>query len=74
MATLTGNPKTHKFCAFCKRWSGDANLTFVSKTVGFKFTRDVSAKCMATNNSKRADMNASSCKDYSPNALVDGLL
>lgn len=74
MAKMTANPKTHKFCAFCRRWSGDADLNFKNKNVGFEFTRGVNAKCMATNNTKYSENNAHSCRDYAVKELVSGAL
>ena len=73
MAVATYHPKRGPKCAFCKRWDGDAKLTFKSPVVGFQYTTGVYGKCMATN-SNQASTNGAGCKKYEPSVEASRLL
>jgi len=73
MGKNTAHPKNGSKCAFCKRWNGDAALTFKSPVVGFQFSTGVFGKCMATN-SNQASTNGAGCKNYEPSVEASRLL
>jgi len=65
MATTTGNPGQSK-CAFCKRWTGDANLT--NQGIGRGLIRfEISARgtCTASGNHiQKSAVDGSGCRNY----------
>lgn len=75
MAKQVAHPKQVKFCVFCKRWNGNADLEFKSPTAGFQFTTGVPGKCMATNGViGSTGNNTSNCKRYEPSVEASRLL
>lgn len=72
MAKQVAHPKRMKYCVFCKRWNGNADLEFKSPTTGFQFTTGVYGKCMATNATKHS--NGYDCKHYEPSVEANRLL
>jgi hypothetical protein len=73
MATQVLHPKNGKRCAFCKRWNGNANLTFKNPQAGFEYMLGVYGKCMA-NNSNQPSSGGTSCPKYEPNVEAYRLL
>ena len=73
MAKQIAHPKRTKYCAFCKRWNGNADLEFKSPTTGFQFTTGVYGKCMATN-SNQPSTAGSNCRNYEPSVEASRLL
>jgi hypothetical protein len=67
------HPKNGPKCAFCKRWTGDADLVFKHPTTGFEFSAGVFGKCMATN-STQPSTGGSSCKKYEPSVEASRIL
>lgn len=70
----TAHPKKSKYCVFCNRWDGDAKLTLVNSSVGFKFVPNVFGKCAIKNAQRPASFTGSTCKDYSPSREAEKLL
>ena len=73
MGKAIAHPKKMQYCAFCKRWNGDAELVFKSPTAGFQYTTGVFGKCMATN-SNRPSTSGQGCKSYEPSVEASRLL
>ena len=73
MGLNVAHPKKGSKCAFCKRWDGDAKLTFKTPIVGFQFRTGVFGKCFATN-SNQASTNGAGCKHYEPSVEASRLL
>lgn len=67
------HPKNGKRCAFCKRWSGNANLTFKNSQTGYQFTTGEYGKCMK-NGSNQVSTNGNGCHDYEPGIDAGRLL
>jgi len=65
MATTLGDPKKPK-CAFCKRWSGDAQLTNKGVSGGMiRFEISAKGKCMAKGNHiPKSAVDGANCRDY----------
>ena len=71
MATITSNPQNTKRCAYCKRWTGDADLVLKPHTI--QFTAGEYGKCLQTN-SNQASTNGGNCKYYAPSIEADKYL
>ena len=74
MYKIRKHPKNQKCCAFCNRWMGQVNFTFVSNTVGYEFEGDARGKCAKNNFEHKADQSASGCPFYTPNIAAQKLL
>ena len=67
------HPKRVQRCAFCKRWDGDAKLTFKNPQQGFQFEAAM-GKCMASNGNKKPSHEGQSCQHYEPSVEVSRIL
>lgn len=74
MARAKVNPRSSKRCAFCKFWSGDAQLKFVDRYVGFEYERSAKGKCMKNNATMYAENSGSCCRQYTPGIEAEKLL
>ena len=75
MSKTYGKPTTHKYCAFCQYWMGDAKLEFKNQQFGFSFEGSASGKCAKQGNlTKSAGYNSCYCKYYAPNEKVKIML
>ena len=63
MAKTRNHPKRCKHCVFCNYWMGDAELKFVSSTVGYEYESYAEGKCAKQNSTKKAYL---SCNAYTP--------
>ncbi len=72
MVPVTHQPKRLKNCAFCKYWLGDAQMTFVNGTVGFRYDSSAKGKCTKRNGAVTPAVYQ--CKDYAPNRDAERLL
>jgi hypothetical protein len=61
----TGDPRKPK-CAFCKRWSGDAQLTNQGLNNGFvRFEISAKGRCMARGSHvHKGAVDGANCRDY----------
>ena len=67
----TVNPNTHKCCALCKRWEGDAGLTNQGAGRGLvRFNTSARGKCVVTKNN-RISNEGTGCKDFSISPEAD---
>lgn len=73
MGKALAHPKKTQLCAFCKRWSGNADLKFKNVSSGFQYTTGVFGKCMATNATKPCTT-GHGCKQYEPSVEASRLL
>ena len=69
----TAHPKQKQICAFCKKWTGDANLVPKNKHIGLEYKQGVYGKCMA-NGSNQPSTGGTGCRDYAPSARVEAFL
>ena len=68
MATVNkarSHPKNNRLCVFCKSWSGDSELTAVSKAMGCEYYHSVMGKCLVKGGSRVAS--SAGCSDYAIN-------
>lgn len=71
MSKTRGHPKTRKYCVFCKYWTGDAKLRFISPAEGFEYEYGAKGRCMKAGLIKCAYM---SCSNYAPSFTAEKLL
>ena len=67
------HPARQKRCAFCNRWTGNANLKFKNPAIGFEFDR-VTGKCAKNNGFYSSITSADRCEYYDPNMEARKLL
>lgn len=67
------HPNNGKRCAFCKRWTGNANLVPKNKQVGFEYDSGVYGKCLA-NGSSQPSTGGANCRDYEASPEASRLL
>lgn len=63
MARTKNTPKRSKICVFCEYWTGDADLKFISSTVGYEYEHNAIGKCTKKNTNQHT---FSSCANYEP--------
>ena len=73
MGLNVAHPKKLQRCAFCKKWTGDANLVFKNPISGFQFEGDSKGKCMVDNSTKSSVLGGG-CKHYEPSVDASRLL
>lgn len=75
MSKTRQNPKMSKFCAFWKRWCGDAGLRIIPVAKTMEFETQAPGKCALTGASLgAASQYAMQCKNYAPCVEVERLL
>ena len=73
MGLAMGHPNNGTKCVFCKKWTGDANLTFKSKIAGYQYTAGVYGKCMYGGGNQPSTGGAN-CRNYEPSYEASRLL
>ena len=71
MPRTRNHPRRSKCCVFCHYWMGDAELKYVSPSVGFEYERDARGKCMKKDLSF---FTYASCNMFSPSIEASKLL
>lgn len=63
MARTRNYPRRGKQCVFCHYWIGNADLKFISSTVGYEYEYYAQGQCTKQSASKKAYL---SCNFYTP--------
>lgn len=71
MAKTRNHPKRVKQCVFCNYWIGDADLKFVSSTVGYEYEYYAQGKCAKKSMNAKAYQ---SCNFFAPSIDASKLL
>ena len=71
MAKCRNHPKRCKQCVFCNYWFGNADLKFISSTVGYEYENYAQGKCAKKNVNVKAYQ---SCSLYKPSIDASKLL
>lgn len=74
MARVIAHPKKTEFCAFCKRWSGEAALVIKPPNIGIVFETQAQGQCLFKGGLRRAGTVESGCRYFAPCVEADKLL
>lgn len=72
--TRKEHPKRVKRCAFCNFWFGDANLNFISSSVGFEYDPNAAGKCFKRGSANYKAGSGAGCPYYAPNDTAKRIL
>ena len=74
MVPVTHHPKLVKNCAFCKYWLGDAQMTFVNGSAGYRYDSSAKGKCTKRSGATTPTPAIYQCRDFAPNRDAERLL